>query len=108
MNFINKLYETRHRRTVHIHSGVVRHLCVDHQILLLHVAIFNFRYFTLDNTIQLYDLKNKKIFLGRIPCTQVTLQDVYVGAIFTVFSRKLKVIDYADEFTRSRFLAKQK
>jgi nucleoside-diphosphate kinase len=38
----------------------------------------------------------------------VTLQDVYVGAIFTVFSRKLKVIDYADEFTRSRFLAKQK
>jgi nucleoside-diphosphate kinase len=31
-----------------------------------------------------------------------------VGAVFTVFSRKLKVVDYADEFTRSKFVSKQK
>lgn len=36
------------------------------------------------------------------------LNDIYVGAVFTVFSRKLKVVDFADDFTRSRFDTREK
>jgi hypothetical protein len=59
-----------------------------------------------------YDKKNKRTFLKRCEYPTVQLKDLFVGATVSVYSRQLKVVDYADEFTaksygpkRSRCLA---
>jgi hypothetical protein len=50
-----------------------------------------------------FDIKNKRIFLKRCEYTALQLKDIFVGAVLNVYSRQLKVIDFADEFTRSKF-----
>ena len=50
-----------------------------------------------------FDLKNKRIFLKRCEYPQIQLKDLYIGSVLTVYSRQLKVVDYADVFTRSKF-----
>lgn len=47
-----------------------------------------------------YDIKNRKTFLKRCRYEQITADMLYVGAVVTVYSRQLRVVDYADEFTR--------
>jgi hypothetical protein len=49
-----------------------------------------------------FDLKNKRIFLKRCEYN-LQLKDIFLGAVLNVYSRQLKVIDYADEFTRTKF-----
>ncbi len=48
-------------------------------------------------------MKNKRIFLKRCEYANLQLKDVFVGAIINVYSRQLKIVDYADEYTRSKF-----
>lgn len=50
-----------------------------------------------------YDIKNKKTFLKRCEYPGLQLKDIFMGATLNVYSRQLKVIDFADEFTRSKF-----
>jgi nucleoside-diphosphate kinase len=50
-----------------------------------------------------FDIKNKKVFLRRCEYPGVQLKDLFVGAVVTVYSRQLKVVDYADQFTRKNF-----
>jgi len=50
-----------------------------------------------------FDIKNKRIFLKRCEYGALQLKDIFVGAVLNVYSRQLKVIDYADEFTRNKF-----
>jgi len=33
----------------------------------------------------------------------VQLKDLFVGAVVTIYSRQLKIVDYADQFTRKNF-----
>jgi nucleoside-diphosphate kinase len=43
-----------------------------------------------------FDLKNKRIFLKRCEYAGIQLKDIFVGAVLNIYSRQLKVIDYAD------------
>ena len=54
-----------------------------------------------------FDLKNKRIFLKRCEYAGIQLKDIFAGAILNVYSRQLKVVDYADEYTRSKFEAQR-
>eukprot|EP00347_Sterkiella_histriomuscorum_P013690 403363739 len=56
-----------------------------------------------DKTIDIYDIKNKRLFLKRTRYPQVSEEDLYVGSTITVFSRQYKIVDYADDFTRKAF-----
>jgi len=47
-----------------------------------------------------YDIKNRKTFLKRCRYDNITAEMLYIGAVITVYSRQLKLVDYADEFTR--------
>jgi hypothetical protein len=47
-----------------------------------------------------YDIKNRKTFLKRCRYDNITADMLYIGAVVTVYSRQLKLVDYADEFTR--------
>jgi nucleoside-diphosphate kinase len=50
-----------------------------------------------------YDIKNKRSFLKRCEFPSLQLKDIFLGATLNVFSRQLKVIDFADQFTRNQF-----
>ena len=54
-----------------------------------------------------YDIKNHKSFLKRCRYDSITTDMLYIGATVTVYSRQLKLLDYADEFTRKRLSDRQ-
>ena len=55
------------------------------------------------NLVEMIDIKAKKIFLKKCPCPpEVTLEDIYIGSKFLLFSRELEVVDYGDSATRSQ------
>lgn len=56
-----------------------------------------------DNSIEMYDLKNKKIFLKRIQYPSIQLKDLFKGSEVAVYGRKLKITDYCDPITTSIF-----
>ena len=47
------------------------------------------------------------LFLKRTEYKAIGFADLYIGAIITVYSRKLKIVDYADVFTRKKFESKK-
>eukprot|EP01017_Pseudomicrothorax_dubius_P021420 TRINITY_DN2308_c0_g1_i2.p1 TRINITY_DN2308_c0_g1~~TRINITY_DN2308_c0_g1_i2.p1 ORF type:complete len:187 (-),score=44.58 TRINITY_DN2308_c0_g1_i2:700-1260(-) len=67
------------------------------------IRTFNLTYFLHDKTIEMYDLKTKRIFLKRCEYPSIQLKDLYIGSVVTVYARQLKVVDYADVFTRRQF-----
>lgn len=60
-------------------------------------------YYLTDNTIDMYDIKNKRGFLKRCEYAGVNLEDMYIGSVLTIYSRQLTIVDYADDFTRKSF-----
>ena len=54
-----------------------------------------------------YDIKNRKTFLKRCRYDGLQPDMLYIGAVITIYSRQLKVVDYADEFTRKALSNRQ-
>jgi nucleoside-diphosphate kinase len=55
---------------------------------------------------QMVDIKNRRHFLKKVrPPVDVRPELLFVGSTVTVYSRQLKIIDYGDEYTRSRLEA---
>lgn len=67
------------------------------------VRQYQLYYYPDDNTIEMHDPKNKKVFLKRIVNQDISLKDLYLGSDINVYSRKLKVVDYGDPFTKKFF-----
>ena len=57
------------------------------------------------NKIEMYDVKNSRIFLKRMEIPGLVIDDFYCGAKVTILSRVMKVTDYGDVRTRNRFEA---
>ena len=66
-------------------------------------ASFNRQYqllfYPCDSTVEMYDIKNRRLFLKRSKCSHVQLKDLFIGAIVNIHSRQLTITGYADEFT---------
>ncbi|EAN77070.1 nucleoside diphosphate kinase, putative [Trypanosoma equiperdum] len=60
-------------------------------------------YFAEDSTIEMHDLKTKRVFLKRCAYPSLTPRELFIGATVGVFSRSLKLVDYGDEVTRRHF-----
>ena len=56
-----------------------------------------------DNSLEIHDIKNKKVFLKKMVYPDVSIKDLYVGSDINIHSRKMRVVDYGDAFTRKRF-----
>ncbi|KAJ3002586.1 UNVERIFIED_CONTAM: Nucleoside diphosphate kinase 7 [Siphonaria sp. JEL0065] len=63
-------------------------------------------YYDSDNSIEMYDPKQKRTFLKRTKTEELKLQDFHVGAAVNVYARQLTIVDYGDEFTRSKLSQK--
>ncbi|RNF08596.1 putative nucleoside diphosphate kinase [Trypanosoma conorhini] len=62
-------------------------------------------YFTEDATIEMHDLKIKRVFLKRCAYPSLSTQELFIGATVCIFARSLKLVDYGDEATRKHFSA---
>nr|CCC93064.1 putative nucleoside diphosphate kinase [Trypanosoma congolense IL3000] len=60
-------------------------------------------YFDEDATIEMLDLKTKRVFLKRCAYPSLTPRELFIGATVCIFSRSLKLVDYGDEATRRHF-----
>ena len=67
-------------------ASLVRKYC------LIHNAV--------DSTVELFDLKTKKLFLKRTKVDNVTLADLYIGSTVNLFSRQLNITDYGNSYTK--------
>lgn len=66
------------------------------------VRKYNLYYYALDDTIEMFDLKARRTFLKRTAYPSIHLDDLYIGAQVTIYSRPIKILGYADEFTAAR------
>lgn len=57
-------------------------------------------YYPDDNSIEIHDIKNQKIFLKRIVNPEIKSSKLYIGSDITIYSRQYKVVAFADEFTK--------
>ena len=64
---------------------------------------YSLNYFVTTNMIEMYDVKNARIFLKKIEVPGIQLEDFFVGAQITILARVLKVTDYGDVRTRKAF-----
>lgn len=49
-------------------------------------------------------MKNHKVFLKKIKYPDIKLEDLYINNVVTCYGRQLKIVDFADEFTRKGLL----
>ena len=57
------------------------------------------KYYEADGTVEMFDLKNRRTFLKRMVCEGISLKDLFIGSVVTVYARQLKIVDYADKRT---------
>lgn len=62
---------------------------------------FQFFYFGQSKTIEMYDIKTRKMFLKTSSNNcPLELHDLYLDASINVLGRQLKIVDYGDDFTK--------
>ncbi|GHP10132.1 hypothetical protein PPROV_000886400 [Pycnococcus provasolii] len=66
------------------------------------VFTYQLVYHLVDDTIEMYDLRNRRPFLKRMPYPAVSADMLYLGANVTIHGRLHKVASYADEYTKSK------
>lgn len=67
---------------------------------------YQITFFPRDNTVEMYDMKNRRPFLKRSE-TNVKAEDLYMGATVTIHARQLKIVEFADVYTRRIFETKK-
>ena len=67
------------------------------------VKKFQLFYYPKDDTIEIYDIKNKKIFLKRGAVHGISFKDLYLGNDINIYSRLHKLVEYGDDYTKNYF-----
>ncbi|EGR27800.1 nucleoside diphosphate kinase 7, putative [Ichthyophthirius multifiliis] len=70
------------------------------------IRTYNLIYYLSDKTIEMYDLKNKRVFLKKSEYT-INESEFYLGSVLTIYSRQLKITNFADIYTRQIFQNKK-
>ncbi|KAL4220172.1 Nucleoside diphosphate kinase 7 [Mactra antiquata] len=71
------------------------------------VRRYQLMFYARDNSVEMFDIKNHRLFLKRTKVDGLRLDSLYIGATIDLFSRQLTFVDYGDDFTRCR-LSQQK
>ncbi|XP_077464290.1 nucleoside diphosphate kinase homolog 7 isoform X1 [Stigmatopora argus] len=64
-------------------------------------------YYPHDSSVEMFDVKNQRIFLRRTIYNQLPPRDLFIGSRVNIFSRQLHIIDYADKFTAQKLGCKK-
>lgn len=71
------------------------------------VRKYQLLYYPKDAQIEMFDIKNRRTFLKKCEYPSISLSDLYIGATISIYSRQLKVVEYADDFTLNKLAPKQ-
>eukprot|EP00112_Aurelia_sp_Birch-Aquarium-sp1_P004899 Seg1554.1 transcript_id=Seg1554.1/GoldUCD/mRNA.D3Y31 product="Nucleoside diphosphate kinase 7" protein_id=Seg1554.1/GoldUCD/D3Y31 len=66
------------------------------------VRRYQLLYYPKDQTVEMYDIKNRRAFLKRSKYEAISSKDLYIGSIVTVHSRQLTLVEYGDQYTKSK------
>ncbi|XP_060886459.1 nucleoside diphosphate kinase 7 [Labrus mixtus] len=64
-------------------------------------------YYPKDSSVEMFDVKNQRIFLRRTKYDDLHQEDLFVGNRVNVFSRQLNLIDYGDQYTANKLGSKK-
>lgn len=64
---------------------------------------FILSYYASDGSVDMYNIKTKKLFLRRIQCDNVRIEDLFIGSVINILSRQLFIVDFGDRWTAARF-----
>ena len=70
----------------------------DSQASLIRKYLLTF--FPKDGTAEMYDIKNRRMFMKRMAAPGINMSDLFIGSIINVYSRQLKLVEYGNLFTR--------
>ncbi|XP_078514449.1 nucleoside diphosphate kinase homolog 7 isoform X1 [Lissotriton helveticus] len=56
-------------------------------------------YYTKDGSVEMFDMKNHRVFLKRTKYEDLKQKDLFVGNKVNVFSRQLQLVEYGDQYT---------
>ncbi|XP_071839564.1 nucleoside diphosphate kinase homolog 7-like isoform X2 [Apostichopus japonicus] len=68
---------------------------------------YQFLFYPKDSTVEMFDIKNRRLFLKRSCIDGLKFEDLYVGATVNVNSRTLTLVDYSDEYTKNILSSKK-
>eukprot|EP01137_Pigoraptor_chileana_P013060 Opistho-2@66115 len=57
-------------------------------------------YFITDSTVEMIDVKSRRVFLKRCKCDTLKPEQLFVGSTVNVLARQLKILEYGDEHTK--------
>ncbi|CAL8271708.1 unnamed protein product [Arctogadus glacialis] len=60
-----------------------------------------------DGSVEMFDVKNQRVFLRRTRYEGLQQQDLFVGSLVNVFSRQLKLVEYGDQYTANKLGSKK-
>ena len=64
-------------------------------------------YYPKDATCEMFDIKNRRLFLKRSAVEGLTMEDLFIGSVVNVHSRQLSIVDFGDDFTTRKLKAKK-
>lgn len=64
-------------------------------------------YYPKDSSVEMFDVKNQRIFLRRTKYNDIHQEDLFVGNRVNVFSRQLNLIEYGDQYTANKLGSKK-
>uniref|UniRef100_A0A3B4U418 Nucleoside diphosphate kinase homolog 7 n=1 Tax=Seriola dumerili TaxID=41447 RepID=A0A3B4U418_SERDU len=64
-------------------------------------------YYPKDSSVEMFDVKNQRIFLRRTKYDDIHQEDLFVGNRVNVFSRQLNLIEYGDQYTANKLGSKK-
>lgn len=73
---------------------------LDQQASLKRYYLLQYYVMTGTNEVELFDIKNRRVFLRRCPFPSMKLSDLFLGAKVTVYARQMTMVDYGDSHTR--------
>eukprot|EP01112_Ceratiomyxa_fruticulosa_P016071 TRINITY_DN4822_c0_g1_i1.p1 TRINITY_DN4822_c0_g1~~TRINITY_DN4822_c0_g1_i1.p1 ORF type:complete len:384 (+),score=73.44 TRINITY_DN4822_c0_g1_i1:83-1153(+) len=71
------------------------------------VVIYHLLYYPNDQSVEILDPKNKRIFLKKTPYPEIQVKDLFLGTKLNVYARQYKIVEFGDEYTRNKLGKKQ-
>jgi nucleoside-diphosphate kinase len=57
---------------------------------------YKFFFYPVDNSIEIIDIKSKKMHLKRIKHDAISVQDLFIGNTVEIYGRRFKIVDFGD------------
>ena len=71
------------------------------------VRKYQLLYYPADNTCEMVDVKNRRLFLKRSKCENISLSDLFIGSTINILSRHLTITEFGDEYTTRKLKLKK-